>query len=202
MGNYTINRDKILDHLVYFNIMGAVIQILLISLSLSMDSLSVSIASGMRFHKARIVHAVRVASFFAIFQAAMPVIGWLISEAMKDFIAAISHWVGFFLLGIIGIKMIRESLSNSRKIEKDVLSAKTLLSLAFITSIDALIVGITLNLLEIPVFVSIAVIGIVTFILCYMGFLFGEYAERLFGKKIEIAGGVALIIIGLKILIG
>ncbi len=166
-----------------------------------MDSFSVSIAGGMKSQTAKVSHAVKVAAFFGIFQAFMPIIGWLIGEAMKGLVTAIDHWVAFILLGIIGIKMILEALNNNGEEKKEIHNTKTLLLLAIATSIDALIVGITLSLLKIPFLVSIFTIGIVTFILSFLGFLFGKQLGELFGKKVEIFGGVALILIGLKILI-
>lgn len=181
--------------------MAITLQIFLISFSLAMDAFSVSIAGGMKSQTAKVAHALKIAAFFGIFQAVMPLIGWAIGEAMKGFITAIDHWVVFILLGIIGIKMIREALSNDKGEKKDILNTKTLLLLSIATSIDALIVGITLSLLKLPFFVSISTIGIVTFILSFLGFLFGKQIGAIFGKKVEILGGVALILIGLKILI-
>lgn len=181
--------------------MPAFIQIVIIALSLALDSFSVSIAGGIKSQTSKISHALKVAAFFGIFQAFMPIIGWLIGETMKNFITAIGHWVAFFLLGIIGIKMIKEALDKDSEVKKNILNTKTLLLLSIATSIDALIVGITLNLLDIPFLISIATIGIVTFILCFFGFLFGRELSTSFGKKTEIAGGIALITIGLKILV-
>lgn len=181
--------------------MSASIQIFLISFSLAMDAFSVSIAGGMKAQEARINQVVKVAIFFGVFQAIMPVFGWLIGEALKDFITAIDHWVAFVLLGIIGIKMIQEALSNHSKVGKDILKTKTLLLLSIATSIDAFVIGITLNLLEIPFYISIITIGIITFILSVLGFLFGKQLGGLFGKKMEVLGGGVLILIGLKIFI-
>ncbi len=181
--------------------MTAIFQILLIYISLAMDAFGVSVVGGIKSQTARVAHAIRVASFFGIFQAFMPIIGWLIGEAMKGFITTIDHWVAFVLLGIIGIKMIREALNNNGEEKKDILDTKTLLLLSVATSIDALIVGVTLSLLKLPFLVSISTIGIVTFILSFLGFLFGKQMGALFGKKVEILGGAALILVGLKILI-
>lgn len=181
--------------------MTAILQIFLISFGLAMDAFSVSIAGGMKSQAARVAHAVKIASFFGIFQAAMPVIGWLIAEAVREFIVAIDHWVAFILLGILGIKMIREALSNTGVERGYIFDTKTLLLLSVVTSIDALIVGITLSLLNTPFLASIIIIGTVTFILSFLGFLFGRRLGMLFGKKVEILGGAVLIFIGLKMLI-
>lgn len=181
--------------------MTAAFQILLVSFSLALDAFSVSIAGGMKSKAVKVAAAAKVAAFFGIFQVVMPIFGWLIGETLKGFIASIDHWVAFILLGVIGIKMIREALSTDEEKKKNILDTKTLLLLSVATSIDALIVGITLNLLRIPFLFSIAAIGIVTFVLSFLGFLSGKYLGTMFGKKVEILGGVALIIIGSKILI-
>jgi putative Mn2+ efflux pump MntP len=181
--------------------MTGVLEIFFISLSLAMDSVSVSIAGGMKSQTAKITHALKVAAFFGIFQAVMPIFGWLIGEAAKGFIGSIDHWVAFILLGAIGIKMIREALINAGAEKRNIFDTKVLLGLSIATSIDALIVGITLNLLKTPFFVSIIAIGTVTFVLSLLGFLFGKQLGFLFGKKVEIFGGITLILIGLKILI-
>lgn len=182
--------------------MSSFIQVLIIAVSLAMDALSVSIAGGVQTKKVRIQNALKVALLFGVFQAVMPIIGWVIGDVLKGYIAAIDHWVAFVLLGFIGITMIKESLSNEEdKEKKDMLEIKTLTLLAIATSIDALIVGITLSVLQIPFILSILTIGIVTFILCFFGYLFGSKLGEVFGKRIEILGGVALIAIGAKILI-
>lgn len=191
---------EILRLCIYNNKMAGVFQILLISFSLAMDAFSVSITGGMSSQKAKITRALKVAAFFGAFQGVMPLIGWLIGEVMNGLIFSIGHWVAFILLGIIGVKMIHEALSNNDE-KKDILNTKTLLMLSIATSIDALVVGITLNLIKLPFLISVSAIGVVTFILSFFGFLFGSRIGVLFGKKVEIAGGVVLIIIGIKILL-
>lgn len=180
--------------------MTFLLQILFISFSLAIDSVSVSIAGGLN-QKAKIAHGLKIAAVFGGFQAIMPVLGWLIGEALESFVASIDHWIAFFLLGIIGLKMIREALNNNGENVKNILNNKTLLLLGIATSIDAFVVGITLGLIEIPLIVSVSAIGIVTFMLCFFGYLFGNRIGTLFGKKVEILGGVVLITIGFKILI-
>jgi manganese efflux pump family protein len=180
--------------------MSSILQIFFIAFGLAMDAFSVSIAGGMKSQKGKIIHAVKVALFFGLFQAGMPVIGWLVGGVAREFISGIDHWIAFILLGIIGIKMILEAFGAVEE-EKNIYNTKTLLVLSVATSIDALIVGITLNLLEIPFLVSIILIGIVTFVLSFLGFLFGKQFGTVFGKRVGILGGAVLIIIGLKMLI-
>ncbi|MBI2338323.1 manganese efflux pump [Candidatus Daviesbacteria bacterium] len=181
--------------------MAGFFQILLISFGLAMDSFSASIAGGMKSQKAKISLTFKVALFFGTFQAVMPVGGWLVGELLDNFITSVDHWVAFILLGGIGIKMIHEALSNHEKEIKTVLNTKTLFMLSLATSIDAFIVGITLRLINLPFFISVTTIGIVTFSLSFVGFLTGRKIGVLLGKKVEILGGAVLIIIGIKILL-
>ncbi len=181
--------------------MTTIPQIFLIAVSLALDAFSVSIVGGMKVRETKHLHALRVAAVFGIFQAVMPLIGWLIGESMKSFIVGIDHWIAFGLLGIIGINMIREALSGEEHERKDLLDTKTLIFLAVATSIDALVVGITLSLIKIPFILSITIIGLVTFIICFLGFLFGEKLGAHFGKRVEVLGGLVLIAIGTKILL-
>jgi putative Mn2+ efflux pump MntP len=178
-----------------------VLQILLLSFSLALDAFSVSVVGGMKVRESKYLHALRVAATFGIFQAVMPVIGFFLGETMRTFITGIDHWIAFGLLGIIGINMIREALGNEKGENRNILNTKTLLFLAIVTSIDALVVGITLSFIKIPLIFSITVIGLVTFVICFLGFLFGEKLGSHFGKRIEILGGLALIAIGIKILV-
>lgn len=180
--------------------MGSVLQILLISVSLAMDAFGVSIAGGIKSKNPKIAHAVKIATFFGLFQAVMPVIGWLIGQGAKDIVNVAGPWIAFILLGFIGIKMIRES-SDTSKVKVHIHHTRTLIMLSLATSIDALIIGVTVSLLKIPFLISITVISIVTFVLSFSGFLFGKELGRFFGKRIEIFGGVVLIVIGLKILL-
>lgn len=180
--------------------MASFFQIVIISVSLAIDSLSVSVAGGFKTKKTSIIDAIKVAAFFGGFQAGMPLIGWAIGEVLSTVITEYAHWIAFILLGIIGIKMIKESFENEDGSRINFLSNKTLTLLAIATSIDALIVGITLGLLEMPLLISITLIGTITFVLCFFGFLFGKQLANLFGKRVEIFGGIALVVIGIKIL--
>ncbi len=155
----------------------------------------------MKSQSARLAHALKVAAFFGVFQTAMPVIGWFAGEAMKGFITGVDHWIAFGLLGIIGLKMIHEAFGADTEEKKNILETRTLIMLSIATSIDALVVGITLNLINIPFILSIGIIGLVTFIICFLGFLFGGYLGASFGKKVEVLGGLVLISIGARILI-
>jgi manganese efflux pump family protein len=182
--------------------MDALIQLLVISISLALDALSVSVAGGIKTQKAKASDAFKIAVFFGGFQLIMPLIGWSIGVSLQNIFANIDHWVAFFLLLIIGVKMITESFQNKKEKEKlNILKTKTLFFLAIATSIDALIVGVTLDYIRMPLLLSVVCIGVITFILSFIGFLFGKKLGTFFEGKIEILGGIALIGLGIKILI-
>lgn len=176
------------------------LQIFLIAVSLSLDAFGVSIAGGIKLKDAKIIHAIKIGAFFGIFQAVMPVIGWLIGGAMAGKIDSFDHWIAFILLSGIGINMLWET-SREKTNHKNIIETKILFLLAIATSIDAFIVGITLPLLQIPLLLSVIIIGSVTFVSSFFGFLFGKKLGLALDKKVEIIAGVVLILIGLKILL-
>lgn len=178
------------------------ISILIIAVSLALDALSVSVAGGIKMQKARTNDALKIAAFFGVFQGGMPLLGWLIGRSFSGVITEYSNWVAFVLLTAIGLKMIQEALKDTSEKESiNILSNKTLFALAVATSIDALIVGITLAYIDLPLLASSLVIGIVTFILSFLGFIFGKKLGTFFEGKVEIIGGLALIAIGVKLLL-
>jgi putative Mn2+ efflux pump MntP len=173
--------------------------IILIAVGLSMDALAVSIAKGTTVNKNRRNNAIILAALFGGFQALMPVIGWAAGLGLKDMIMSVDHWIAFGLLGFIGAKMIYESTKDDE--EKDEgLTLTIAVTLAIATSIDALMVGLSFAFLETSILVPVMIIGLVTFVLCLVGFLFGSSLGKLFGKKIEVFGGAVLILIGIQIL--
>lgn len=185
--------------------MGSFINVLVIAISLSLDALAVSIAGGVKARKAVLRDALKVGLFFGGFQAGMPLLGYLLGNAFKDLVDSASGWIAFVLLALIGLNMIRLAVSAKDEDDDaaagDMLRTRTLLALAVATSIDALVVGVTLSLAGLPLLVSIVVIGIVTFVISIAGFLFGKRLGTVFGEKVEILGGVALIAIGIKLLV-
>ena len=130
----------------------------------------------------------------------MPLIGWLAGLSFKDLIMGIDHWIAFGLLGFIGIKMIYESTKGDGDDEKDI-TLHLAVTLAVATSIDALMVGLSFAFLETSIVFPILIIGIVTFVLSLLGFVFGSGMGGVFGKKIQILGGLILILIGIQILV-
>lgn len=178
------------------------IAIILTAIGLAMDTFAISIASGMTVKKTKFRHAVRMALSFGIFQAVMPVIGWLAGWGIKDFIEHIDHWIAFGLLSFIGIKMIYESTKLEKMEERnEFLAFGTLMMLSLATSIDALAVGLTFAFLHIHIITPIMIIGAVTFLLSLTGFYIGDKFGHFFEKRIEALGGVVLIAIGIKILL-
>lgn len=181
--------------------MTAYINILIIAVSLALDAVSVSVASGVKAKHATIRDALKIAFFFGVFQAVMPLIGWGIGTLFEDIIASYSNWIAFILLTLVGFNMIHDALKNEEEHQKNILNTKILLALAVATSIDALVVGVTLDLIDVPLLLSVGIIGVVTFILSFLGFLFGKKLGTFFQGKVEVIGGVALIAIGVKMLL-
>ncbi|HOV39084.1 MAG TPA: manganese efflux pump MntP family protein [Spirochaetales bacterium] len=179
-----------------------IITILGISLGLSMDALAVSITNGCIIKDLKVRQAFRIACSFGIFQAIMPLIGWAAGLTFSSYIENFDHWVAFGLLIFIGGKMILESrkLDNSCD-DKSCLDVPTLLLLSIATSIDALAVGLSFALLNVPILKPILIIGGVTFVVCIGGVFLGNRIGHLAEGKLELVGGSVLILIGVKILI-
>ena len=146
------------------------LELFLIALSLSLDALAVSIAGGMAVREGRARGALKVALYFGVFQAIMPVLGWLAGEGLKGFIEDWDHWTAFGLLVFVGARMIRESFRELKE-KSFSLDAGVLLTLAVATSIDALAVGLSFALLQVRIAPTVLVIGGVTFLVCFAGFL-------------------------------
>lgn len=181
----------------------SIISIVLIALGLSMDAFAVSMSNGCIMVKLKIKMALRISLFFGLFQAIMPIIGYLSTSAFKVYIEKFDHWIAFGILSLIGVKMLIEAFAIEKVENKkpDYESLVILLGLAIATSIDALAVGITFSLLGANIFVSSFIIGVITFILSFLGVFFGCKFGTIFKKKVEIVGAITLILIGLKILI-
>ena len=183
--------------------MMEVFTIIVIAVGLAMDAFAVSVAAGAAEKKLHIRHAMRMAIFFGAFQAIMPLIGWFAGESFKDSIAAYDHWIAFGLLTLVGGKMIYESfkLKGDDEDTPDPSSIIVVLTLAVATSIDALAVGVTLSLVTDSILFAVLIIGIITFVLSLAGIRIGMKVGHFFENKIEIFGGIILLLIGVKILI-
>jgi len=179
------------------------LELALIALGLSMDAFAVSLCKGLSMSKLRPQNAAVIALFFGGFQALMPLLGWLLGNQFESYIAYIDHWIAFGLLAFIGGKMVYEALRKDRCPDKsgDILYLKELLLLAVATSIDALAVGITLAFLRVSILPAVFMIGIITFAVSLAGVCIGHGFGARIKSKAELAGGIVLILIGLKILL-
>ena len=177
--------------------------ILLTGVGLSMDAVAVSVSSGMAPMRHRHRSALKMALWFGAFQALMPAVGYYLGVAVKDWVAAVDHWIAFVLLAVVGGKMIYEAFTGDEYAAetRDRFAVGPLAVLALATSIDALAVGISFSLLDIGLAVTVAVIGVTTFALCYPAVLLGGRLGEVFSKRAELVGGVVLIGIGLRILV-
>ena len=178
------------------------LSLVLIAIGLSMDALAVSITSGITINCLKIRHAFRIAFLFGLFQALMPVLGWLAGIGLKQYVESYDHWIAFGLLAFIGGKMIYEAIWI-KEVEKkcDPLNLMVLLSLAVATSIDALAVGISFAFLKVYIITPALIIGAITFAICFGGVYLGNRLGDRLGSKMEVLGGLILIGIGFKILL-
>ena len=177
-------------------------ELLLIAIGLSMDAFAVSLCKGLCMKKIRYGNAAIIALFFGGFQMAMPMIGWVLGKQFERWITPVDHWIAFVLLAYIGGKMIWEASHGGETEACDTterIDYRQLTGLAVATSIDALAVGITFAFLNTPILPAASEIGIITFAISFVGVLIGHRFGTRFRSRAEIAGGVTLILIGLKI---
>ncbi len=177
------------------------IELFLLAVGLSMDAFAVSVCKGLAMRRITIQKASIVGLWFGGFQALMPLVGYFLGVQFQDKITAIDHWIAFILLGIIGINMVREALSGDCENTSDSLDVKTMFVLAVATSIDALAVGITFAFLQVEIIPAVSFIGVTTFILSAAGVKIGNVFGTKYKAKAELAGGVILILLGIKILV-
>ena len=179
-------------------------ELLVLAVGVSMDAMAVSICKGLAMKKASIKGALTCGVWFGGFQALMPLIGFFLGTLFADGIRAFDHWVAFVLLGIIGVNMLKEAFEKGdccSNASAD-LSPKTMFIMAVATSVDALAVGISLAMAGIvDIFLAVLLIGVITFGLSALGVKIGNVFGRKFEKKAQIAGGVILILLGVKILL-
>lgn len=181
-------------------------EILFIALGLSMDAFAVAVASGATMQRLHLRNAIKMGFFFGAFQALMPVLGWAAGLTMESLISGWDHWIAFGLLSVVGGKMLYEALKIKR--EEECAGGKTcpfdigtLTVLAIATSIDALAVGLTFSLLRVSIIAPALIIGLITFLMSVAGVRIGAAGGHFFEHKMEAAGGIILIAIGIKILL-
>ena len=180
--------------------MALIIELFLIGVGLSMDAFAVSICKGLGMEKINKKQAFTIGLYFGGFQALMPLIGWFLGIRFQQYITSIDHWIAFVLLGLIGINMVKEALSNDEEQADDSIAVKEMFMLAVATSIDALAVGITFAFLNVHIVSAASMIGVCTFLILFAGVKIGNIFGTKYKSKAELAGGIILILLGFKIL--
>jgi putative Mn2+ efflux pump MntP len=174
-------------------------ELLFIAVGLSMDAFAVAICKGLSMKKMDYRQAILTGCFFGGFQALMPLLGFLLATQFKEYITAVDHWVALVLLASIGINMIRESREEKCENVGNDFNVKRMLILSLATSIDALAVGVTFAFLDVKILPAVLIIGVTTFIFSFAGVKIGNVFGAKFKSKAELAGGIILIAMGLKI---
>lgn len=171
-----------------------------VALGLSFDTFAVSLSYGVIRSKIIFWHAVRIALVLAVFQAGLLIIGFLLGSFVSDIIKAADHWIALILLSFLGIRMIYEGITKSEEDQKrDYSKLPELITVAIGTSIDAFAVGISFALLNVRIWLSGIIIGVVTFLASMTAIRIGKSAGKRLGQKVELVGGLILIAIGVKI---
>lgn len=172
------------------------------AVGLSMDAFAVSVCKGLSMKKLSVKKALIIGLWFGGFQALMPTVGYLLGIRFEQYVTAIDHWIAFVLLGLIGANMVKEALSKEEECDvNDSVNFKIMFLLAVATSIDALAVGITYAFLRVNIVPAVSFIGVVTFLLSVAGVKVGHVFGMKYKSKAELAGGVILILMGIKILV-
>ena len=182
-----------------------IVELLLTAIGLSMDAFAVSVCKGLGMRKMRYGQALVIGLYFGVFQALMPLLGWLLGTSFSRYIQAFDHWIAFVLLVFLGGKMIIEAVRAEEDAEpSNPFALGTLFVMAIATSIDALATGIVFRSFSFStgkLLLAVGFIGSVTFILTLLGALGGKKLGEKFRKHAEIIGGIVLVCIGAKILI-
>lgn len=178
------------------------LELFILAIGLSMDAFAVSVCKGLATQRVNPKHMIIAGIWFGGFQALMPLIGYFLGTAFEKYVTAVDHWIAFILLGAICGNMIKEAFSGGENEADGSFGFKTMLVMAIATSIDALAVGITFALLpDVNIVAAVSFIGVTTFILSAVGVKIGNVFGAKYKSKAELAGGIILIILGIKILI-
>ncbi len=176
-------------------------ELFILAVGLSMDAFAVAVCKGLSMPKMNWGHGIVIGLYFGLFQALMPVAGYLLGMGFRGMIESVDHWVAFLLLAMIGLNMIKEARSGEEASATASIRFKEMVVLAIATSIDALAVGVTFAFLQVDVLPAVCSIGAVTFLLSCLGVKAGNLFGSRFRGTAELAGGMILILIGLKILL-
>jgi manganese efflux pump family protein len=178
------------------------VEVLFIALGLAMDAFAVCLGAGTTGHITGPRPVFRLAFHFGLFQALMPILGWLLGSTVQRWIAPFDHWIAFVLLAFVGVRMIRSGLDADAEAQAaDPSRGATLIMLSVATSIDALAVGLSLAVLSVGIIYPAIVIGIVAAAMSLLGIFLGGRLGKAFGKRMEIVGGLILIGIGVRVVI-
>jgi len=176
------------------------LEIILIALSMAMDAFAVCLGAGTQARSSGARPTFRLAFHFGLFQFLMPVLGWLAGATIERYIAVYDHWIAFGLLAFVGGRMVWSGIHPEEGSQKnDPSRGWTLVLLSIAVSIDALAVGLSLGIIGVTIWVPAVVIGIVTSLLSWLGLRLGNKLGDTFGKRMEIIGGIILILLGLRI---
>ena len=176
-------------------------ELFIIAVGLSMDAFAVSVCKGLSTSDVRPLNMLCAGLWFGLFQALMPLIGYLLGVNFSSLIQSVDHWIAFVLLGLIGANMIREAFSKEEECTDSSFGWKAMLPLAVATSIDALAVGITFAFLQVQIWLAVGIIGVITFGISAAGVKIGNVFGIKYKSKAELAGGIVLVLMGVKILL-
>ena len=178
------------------------IEILLIAFGLAMDAFAVCLGAGTTQHISGPRPVFRLAFHFGLFQALMPVLGWLVGSTIEQWIAPVDHWIAFGLLAFVGVRMIRSGLDTEGESHAtDPSRGATLIMLSVATSIDAFAVGLSLAVLGVGIILPSIIIGLVAGGMSLLGIFLGGRLGKTFGKRMEVVGGLILIAIGVRVVV-
>lgn len=175
-------------------------ELFILAIGLSMDAFAVSICKGLSIGKINFKHMCIAGLWFGGFQALMPLIGYILGSMFADKVTKYAHWIAFILLLFIGGNMVKEALGDEEEVDAS-MKPKEMLLLAIATSIDALAVGVSFAFLKVNIIAAVSFIGVVTFVCSGVGIGIGSIFGAKYKSKAEFAGGVILILLGLKILL-
>lgn len=178
-----------------------IIELIFLSIGLAMDAFAVAVCKGLSMKRMSWKNAIIIGLYFGIFQALMPLLGYILGVNFQSKITNIDHWIAFILLLGIGVNMIKEAFSNEKEETSDSIKFKDMVILGIATSIDALAIGVTFAFLKVDIIISVSMIGIITFILSMIGVKIGNVFGAKYERGAQLVGGFILIFLGIKILL-
>lgn len=178
-----------------------IVELFILAVGLSMDAFAVAVCKGLSLGKIKLKHMAIVGAWFGVFQALMPLIGYFLGSFFADTIKKYAYWIAFVLLIFLGADMIKEALEKEECIDCS-MNVKNMFPLAVATSIDALAVGVTFAFLRVSIIPAVSFIGVVTFVCSAVGVKIGSIFGLKYSSKAQICGGMILILIGVKTLLG